>query len=789
MPQATCRSAGPGAEQTVPRSRHSLRWLHELPFWRANKSECKIPTTTRCAVLPMAMASPLGSGSAGSSASDGGVGLASPPGASLRLAMDKKRKLAAVGALVADPHKRRSILNEDAGDEELEDAAWAVRAPSKQMSIANLISSPPTPTASDDSFWAATSALADVRIKPEKIEVDVDMHEPPKAAAPSTSNIPAAFLATQAFASPRDFFVAPPGTAALAGANANAEKAHVVCTLCQVTMGNRVYSLKRHLFRHHPQVFRVDSPVMGNRKMESPPAMKSCAIKNDPEIASWKATTSDQLVVQLKETYVPHGPSGGAMKRCKMSSEAADGAGSSSGGLMLQAEARRNDAFVGWLRSDVIPMKALQSKLFCEFLAFVNPKFKMPQVIVQPQQLHKLSMVGSNLGKGDNPTTSRSIDLGALGSGAAEPRVMKGLCLQGNGLGPQLVSDLAVPTPEPNEALIEVLRAGICGTDLQMIDNYKPGFKGALGHEFVGIVRKLGTQYAHDDQTQRIWLGKRVVGEINIPCDASNCATCARCSLKHNHSGDSLTREEVMRRNHCPNRSCLGIVGKDGAFAEYITLPLANLYEVPDGVVDSHAVFAEPLAAACRILEQQVITPSDHVVVLGDGKLGLMVAEVLHATGAAKSVTLVGKHREKLALAKHFVNTVYALDSGDEAEMTALADRIANETAPFDVCVESTGTPGGIALALKLVRERGTVVMKSTCSAKRSSVDVRAVQCKRLRVVGSRCGPIPRALRLLRDRKIDVQKYIHGVYPLERAEAALAHAAQRGTLKIQLVIR
>ncbi|KAF1774584.1 NAD(P)-binding domain [Phytophthora cactorum] len=590
----------------------------------------------------------------------------------------------------------------------MEDAAWAVRTPSKQMSIANLISSPPTPTTSDDSFWAATSALADVTIKPEKIEVDMELaqetHKPPT----SSSNIPAAFLATQAFASPRDFFVAPmvAGTRPDTGTgatNAVTEKAHVVCTLCQVTMGNRVYSLKRHLFRHHPVVFRVDSPVK-KKKIQSPPSMKNQAMKNDPEIARWRA--NDHLVVQLKDNY------GGPMKRCKMSDN-------------------HNDAFVGWLRSDVIPMKALQSELFREFLALVNPKFKMPQVIVQPQQLHKLS----NPGKGDNSTASRSIDMTAVGC-ATEPRYMKGLCLQGNGLAPQYLRD-----------------------GLQMINNYKTGFKGALGHEFVGIVRKLGEQFANDEQTQRIWLGKRVVGEINIPCDASNCATCARCSLKRSHSGDTLSREEVMRRNHCPNRSCLGIVRKDGAFAEYITLPLANLYEVPDGVMDSHAVFAEPLAAACRILEQQVIQPSDNVVVLGDGKLGLMVAEVLHATGAAKTITLVGKHREKLALAKHFVNT-----------MVALAERMADEIAPFDVCVESTGTPGGIALALRLVRQGGTVVMKSTCSSKRSTVDVRAVQSKRLRVVGSRCGPIPWALRLLRDRKIDVQKYIHGVYPLERAE-------------------
>jgi threonine dehydrogenase-like Zn-dependent dehydrogenase len=717
----------------------------------------------------MVMASPLGSrGPSDSSASS----ISPPPGSTLRFSMDatglKKRKLGATGTSPTAGTKRRSILND------AEDADMALWAASKQMSIANLISSPVTPTPSDASF------ASDVRIKPEKIDVDVDLAVSETQFKPPTANIPAAFLATQAFASPRDFFVQPAATLRTAGVEAGApgaavEKAHVVCTLCQVTMGNRVYSLKRHLFRHHPQVFRVDSPGL---KTESPQSAKHQALKNEPEIASWG---NNDHVVQLKDSWAAGGPP----RRCKMA-DSVDSNGNA--GL---PEARHNEAFVGWLRSDVIPMKALQSRLFREFLALVNPTFHMPQVVVKSQRLHRLGLAGSNRGKGDtgNTTTSRSIDLRAVASGRVEPRLMKGLCLQGNGLAPQLVTDLAVPTPAPHEALIEVLRAGICGTDLQMIDNYKPGFKGALGHEFVGIVRKLGAQFADDEQTQRVWIGKRVVGEINIPCDAPTCATCSRCGLKRAHSGGTLTREEVLRRNHCPNRSCLGIVRKDGAFAEYITLPLANLYEVPDGVVDSHAVFAEPLAAACRILEQKVIEPTDHVVVLGDGKLGLMVAEVLSATGAAKAVTLVGKHHEKLALAKHVVNSVYALKSGSEADMAALADQIAAETAPFDVCVESTGTPGGIALALRLVRERGTVVMKSTCSAKRSSVDIQAVQSKRLRVVGSRCGPIPWALRLLRDRKVDVQKYIHGVYPLERAEAALAHAAQRGTLKIQLVIR
>ncbi|KAG2524901.1 hypothetical protein JM18_005184 [Phytophthora kernoviae] len=596
------------------------------------------------------MASPMGSGSSSSrrSSSDSLDSNASSPSGL------KKRKLTPLRLQLSDhsessptSRKRRSILNDELSDHDMEDIHYTVRTPSKQMSIANLITSPPTPNSSDDSFWAATSALADVTIKPEKIEQDVDMVEEDRL-----------------------------------------------------------------------------------KKVESPP-MKQ--VKSEPDDWMTGKGIGDQLVVQLKDKCVAS-MSSAAMKRSKMEMDLGNAS-------PVLVEARHNDAFVDWLRSDVIPMKAVQSQLFRDFLALVNPRFKLPQVIVQPQQLHRLSMSsGSMVGKGGSTVKQCSgwSGVGSEDEEFVEPRFMKGLCLQGNGMPPQLVTDLVVPTPGPQEALIEVLRAGICGTDLQMIDNYKPGFKGALGHEFVGIVRQLGAQYADTSQIQDAWIGKRVVGEINIPCNASTCVTCSRCTSKDNTSNDTLTRAETMRRNHCPNRSCLGIVKKDGAFAEYITLPLANLYKVPDGIMDSHAVFAEPLAAACRILEQQIIQRSDHVVVLGDGKLGLMVAEVLHATGTAKSVTLVGKHREKLALAKHFVNTVYTLNSGEE--MAALADRIVNETTPFDVCVESTGIPGGIAMAVKL------------------------------------------------ERKIDVQKYIHGVYPLERAEAALAHAATRGTLKIQFII-
>ncbi|GAB9473580.1 Glycoside hydrolase [Globisporangium polare] len=588
-------------------------------------------------------------------------------------------------------------------------------------------------------------------------------HEAPSSATPASTpgatsgNIPA----TQAFASPRDFFVAP--------ADGSGDASHVVCTLCEVLIGSRVFTLKRHLFRHHPQVFRLHSEndkghneTTGSAAVSTP--RSSSQIKGAP-------------VVKLKqEPSVALTPTGSSKKPLKRKS-------SNGGNVEFDAHGtfeKMNEAFVVWLQSDMIPMKALESALFHQFLSEINPHFTIPEVVVQPRKPLK--------------TTTGDCD-SMVKSEAA--RVMKGLCLQGNGKPPMLRTDLAIPVPKRGEALIKIVRAGICGTDLMMIDNYKPGFKGVIGHEFVGIVQQVGS---HDGAaTEQEWLGKRVVGEINIPCDTDACATCSRAlTASHETSGkmttsdsDAQLRQQVKRRNHCPHRAALGIVGKDGVFAEFITLPLANLHVVPEGVVDAHAVFAEPLAAACRILEQQTIQPHARVAILGDGKLGLLVAEVLHAQqqqqqqaegGGANFITLIGKHREKLALMKHIVAHTLMLDdvTSDKDNMMMMMN--------YDVCVECTGTPTGMSLALQLLKRGGTLVMKSTCSIKKSPVDLPLVHAKQVEVIGSRCGPFDMAMVLLRDKKVDVQKFIHGVYPLERAEAALAHAAQRGTLKIQLVI-
>ncbi|KAF1315502.1 Glycoside hydrolase, partial [Globisporangium splendens] len=554
-----------------------------------------------------------------------------------------------------------------------------------------------------------------------------------------TADIPAAFFATQAFVSARDFFVAPLNREEDSKSTVDSNSSqHVECTLCQVLIGSRAYTLKRHLYRHHPEVFRVSTSVNassdGNEKRE-------CGAEDLSE--------SGDVVITLKQE-----PS---------SRHHNDGA----------CVAKRNEAFVAWLRSEIIPMKAIQSETFRQFLSAINPSFVLPDVTIQPRHL----ISEHDVSKAKLPTRQAT-------------RFMKGFCLAGDGKPPKIVNNVVVPTPGADEALIRVVRAGICGTDLMMVANYKPGFKGVLGHEFVGIVEALGeddgvgTNTGDNDDAARkkltdernlAWLGKRVVGEINIPCDGSTCTTCQRAA-----AANATARAQIKKRNHCPHRAALGIVRKDGVFAEFITLPLHNLFVVPDGVVDAHAVFAEPLAAACRIIEQQVIELSHDVAILGDGKLGLLCTEVLHALGAAKTVTLIGKHAAKLALMKQAVDATHTVD-----ELTTKSDM---QEKRFDVCVECTGTPSGASLALRLVKRGGIVAMKSTCAATTSHVDVDVAHAKQVRVIGSRCGPFAMALELLRDKRVDVQKFVHGVYPLERADKALAHAARRGVLKIQLVV-
>jgi threonine dehydrogenase-like Zn-dependent dehydrogenase len=299
------------------------------------------------------------------------------------------------------------------------------------------------------------------------------------------------------------------------------------------------------------------------------------------------------------------------------------------------------------------------------------------------------------------------------------------------------------PVPPPGEALIRVRLAGICNTDLELVRGYL-GFRGVLGHEFVGEVVQA---------SDAAWLGRRVVGDINAACRSQRCEAC-----------------NAGRHTHCPNRTTLGIAGRDGAFADYLVLPLANLFTVPDHVPDELAVFTEPLAAACEIPEQIKIAPTDRVVVLGDGKLGLLVAAVLRLTGA--ELTLVGRNRNKLAI----------------AEGWGVPVRLADVTLPAqaaDVVVECTGSPQGFDSARRLLRPRGTLVLKSTYHGA-LSVDMSGLVVDEITLLGSRCGPFAPALRLLAAGLVDPRGLISETFALNQAAAAFAHAAEPGVLKVLL---
>ena len=333
------------------------------------------------------------------------------------------------------------------------------------------------------------------------------------------------------------------------------------------------------------------------------------------------------------------------------------------------------------------------------------------------------------------------------------------------------VQSIPKPTLDgPGFALIRVLRAGICNTDLEILQGYM-GFQGVLGHEFVGIVEEVFDASSHH------WIGKRVCGDINVGCN--DCHVC------QNHK-DIHRRCCQMSRNHCPHRTVLGILQRNGTMAEYLTLPVRNLHLVPDDVSDEVAVFAEPLAAACRIPEQGLIEETDQIAVLGDGKLGLMIAEVLGRS--YDNVVLFGKHPHKLNLVK---SSGVSCRLVDEIKDTTTYNGItAEQTAKYDVVVEATGSPAGLTLATNLCRPMGTVVLKSTCAAG-EQFNAAPFVIHELRIVGSRCGPIDKALELLNlkeDMKpIHVEKYITKVFPLAQAEEAIKFAAERSTMKVQLV--
>lgn len=313
--------------------------------------------------------------------------------------------------------------------------------------------------------------------------------------------------------------------------------------------------------------------------------------------------------------------------------------------------------------------------------------------------------------------------------------------------GPVVRTDVPVPKPGRDEALIQVHLAGVCATDLQLVRGYKGGFRGVLGHEFVGTVAAAP---GHEE-----WLGRRVVGEIN-----AGCGECALC------------KEGLA--NHCPTRRALGITTWNGAFADYLSMPVANLYHVPPALPDEQAVFTEPLAAALRILEQVHVGPDSRVYVLGDGRLGNLTAQALARTGC--DLTVIGRHPEKLALLQRLgIATAVA---ANPADMTGLLAQ------PAHVVVDATGTPGGIETALSLVRPTGTVVLKTTVSEPLERFDLSQLAVDEVCILGSRCGPFAPALRLLAAGAIITAPLIHARFGLDDGVAALEQAGQRGVLKV-----
>jgi len=318
----------------------------------------------------------------------------------------------------------------------------------------------------------------------------------------------------------------------------------------------------------------------------------------------------------------------------------------------------------------------------------------------------------------------------------------------------QNVSVEDVPRPAAGgEALVRVTLSGICNTDLEIARGYA-GFQGTLGHEFVGVIEDVPEAGAPADPAIAgpLTPGQRVVGEINAGC--GHCELC--------RSGDS---------RHCPNRTVLGIVGRDGAHAEFLKLPRVNLLPVPDEVSDEQAVFTEPLAAACGILERANITPDTKVAVIGDGKLGLLCAQVLGTTGAV--VTLIGRHANKLQIVQN------------RNVETMLSDKTRQRQGEFDVVVEASGSANGFDQALDLLRPRGVLVLKSTFHGA-TGVDAARIVVNEISVVGSRCGRFAPALKLLSERAVDVESMISEEFKLADGVRALARAADPGIMKILL---
>ncbi len=317
---------------------------------------------------------------------------------------------------------------------------------------------------------------------------------------------------------------------------------------------------------------------------------------------------------------------------------------------------------------------------------------------------------------------------------------MKALYLENGHLS--LKSDYPRPQPAAHEALVRITLAGICATDLEIVKGYVPGFKGVMGHEFVGVV---------EEAADVSLIGKRVTSTINI-VDPRTADTSLPISKEHH-----------------PQRTVLGIINRDGIFADYVAVPVDNLVLIPDTVPDECAVFTEPLAAALRIREQVLVKPSARTAVIGPGRLGMLVGKVLSLAGT--TVTMLGRSAASLALPQQ-----WGLD-------TALVDEVAADS--FDFVVEVTGNIAGFEHALRITRPLGTIILKSTFAGA-PSIDLTKVVVGELNIVGSRCGPFQPAVRLLEQNAIPVTAMIEQEYPLNAAVDAFTHAAQAGVRKILL---
>jgi threonine dehydrogenase-like Zn-dependent dehydrogenase len=298
-------------------------------------------------------------------------------------------------------------------------------------------------------------------------------------------------------------------------------------------------------------------------------------------------------------------------------------------------------------------------------------------------------------------------------------------------------TDYPIPERGENEALIRVTHAGICNTDIEITKGYMK-FHGILGHEFVGVIEQCDKKNA---------IGNRVVGEINL-----GCGVCSFC--RNNNS------------SHCPHRSVLGIKDKNGVFADYITLPLANLHTVPDHISDEEAVFTEPLAAAFEIFEQVNIKSSDRVCVLGDGKLGLLVSQALAASNC--DLTVIGHYDDKLAiLGKLGIKTILSSSYEEQG---------------FDIVVECTGSRSGIDTALNIVRPKGKIILKTTV-AEKDLFNLNHIVINEISLIGSRCGPFKPAIQAIKSGAVDVLPLISNIYSLDDGLEALKYASEKGVIK------